>query len=543
MKQLVGFIFLWILLLIGCTTERQRTAMRQGLDSLNQRNRTDQPFTTKDVEPYVRFFDSHGTANDRLLAHYLLGRAYYEAGEAPMALECYHDAIDCADTTALDCDFAQLSRVYGQMAELFYYQGLYRLQLEFEQQSVRYAWLGKDTLAALMSYEQKYLAYQRLGLIDSAVFVIEDVASKYEQYGYYQYSAIALGAIVRTLVDKGDYPKAKAYMDKYESNSGLFDAKGNIAPRREIYYKAKGLYYLYNNVLDSAEYYFRKELRDGKDFNNQNAGAKGLAELYQKLHCPDSVAKYFQYAYAMSDSLYAHKTTQTVERIQAMYDYTRHQKIAIQESEKANRHFIIICICLGFIIIICLSTYIVIRELSRKKKDAEQKYLQSQATIEQAQHDIASLRVGEDVNKELISEKEQIIREQEIIVKSLLHNDSSSQSLADKRLKDAEIYNRFVQLSIKGQQPTYEEWEQIGSKIFLCYPGFKEFLSRHEPLINEKEYKTCLLIRIGFKPTNIGLMLGVSSSYITELRSKMLQKLFGMSGTSKMFDKLIRDIY
>ena len=77
MKQLVGFIFLWILLLIGCTTERQRTAMRQGLDSLNQRNRTNQPFTTKDVDPYVRFFDSHGTANDRLLAHYLLGRAYY----------------------------------------------------------------------------------------------------------------------------------------------------------------------------------------------------------------------------------------------------------------------------------------------------------------------------------------------------------------------------------------------------------------------------------------------------------------------------------
>ena len=135
MKQLVGFIFLWILLLIGCTTERQRTAMRQGLDSLNQRNRTDQPFTTKDVEPYVRFFDDHGTANDRLLAHYLLGRAYYEAGEAPTALECYHDAIDCADTTSKDCDFAQLSRVYGQMAKIHCDQGLYRQQLNLTKEA------------------------------------------------------------------------------------------------------------------------------------------------------------------------------------------------------------------------------------------------------------------------------------------------------------------------------------------------------------------------------------------------------------------------
>ena len=543
MKQLVGFIFLWILLLIGCTTDAERTQMRSGLDSLNQRNRTDQPFTTKDVEPYVRFFDGHGTANDRLLAHYLLGRAYYEAGEAPMALQCYQDAVECGDTLSADCDFAQLSKVYGQMAKIFYDEELYQQQLQYTDISVKCSWQANDTLAALMSYEQKYLAYQRLGLTDSAVFVIEDVASKYEQYGYCQYSTIALGAIVRTLVDKGDYPKAKAYMDKYESNSGLFDAKGNVAPRREIYYKAKGLYYLYNNVLDSAEYYFRKELRDGKDFNNQNAGAKGLAELYQKLHCPDSVAKYSQYAYAMSDSLYAHKKTQTVERMQAMYDYSRHQEEAYEERVKAFQRSIVIWICIGIIIAICLVTFLIIRELSRKRHDAEQKYIQSQTMIEQARHDIANLRLREDINKVLISEKEQIIREQETIVKSLLHNDSISQSLADKRLKDANIYNRFVQLSIKGQQPTHEEWEQIECHISHCYPGFKEFLSKHQPLINDKEFKTCLLIRIGLKPTNIGSMLGVTSSYITELRSKMLQKLFGMPGTSKVFDKLVKGIY
>ena len=543
MKQLVVYVFGLLLVLMGCTTADDRARMRVGLDSINVRNRTDQPFTIQDVEPYVQFFDNHGTPNDRLLAHYLLGRAYNEAGEAPMALQCYQDAADCADTTAKDCDYSQLSRVYGQMAEVFYHQGLYQEQLQTTKVSVRCAWKGGDTLAALMNYEQESFAYKSLGMQDSALVVIEDVVSKYKQYGFSTNAAISVGAVIRILADMGEYQKAKKYMDIYESESGLFDAEGNVVPKREIYYRVKGLYYLFNNILDSAEYYFRKELRDGKDFNNQNAGAKGLAELYQELHRADSSAKYYQYAYAMNDSMYAKKATSTVERMQAMYDYSRHQKIAHQEKEKANRRFVIICICVGFIVIIILSTYIVLRELSRKKKDAEQKYLQSQAIIEQAQHDIASLRVGEDVNKELISEKEQIIREQEIIVKSLLHNDSSSQSLADKRLKDAEIYNRFVQLSIKGQQPTYEEWEQIGSKIFLCYPGFKEFLSRHEPLINEKEYKTCLLIRIGFKPTIIGLMLGVSSSYITELRSKMLQKLFGMSGTSKMFDKLIRDIY
>ena len=120
-----------------CTTEAERNRMRSGLDSINVRNRTDQPFTPQDVQPYVEFFDEdakawhaifgrHGDANDRLLAHYLLGRAYHEKGDAPMALECYQHALNCVDTTAMsEKDFARLSRVYAQMAEIFYYQGLY----------------------------------------------------------------------------------------------------------------------------------------------------------------------------------------------------------------------------------------------------------------------------------------------------------------------------------------------------------------------------------------------------------------------------------
>ena len=150
MKQLVGYIFALLVVLMGCTTDAERTRMRSELDSINVLNRTDQPFTVQDVEPYVSFFDQHGTANDRLLAHYLLGRAYYEQGEAPMALQCYHDAVECADTLSSDCDYAQLARVYGQMTELFYYQGLYREQLQYEKLSYKYAWMGKDTLTAII---------------------------------------------------------------------------------------------------------------------------------------------------------------------------------------------------------------------------------------------------------------------------------------------------------------------------------------------------------------------------------------------------------
>ena len=542
MKHLLTVIAI-LLAFACCTTEAERSRVRAELDSINQRNRNDQPFTAADVQPYVDFFDDHGTPNDRLLAHYLLGRAYHEHGEAPMALQCYQDALDCADTLSNDCDYAQLARVYGQMAQIFYDQGLYRQQLSYSELSVKEAWKGKDNLLALRNYEQESQAYRNLNMPDSLLYVCEYVSQLYRKYGYTHYAARALFHTFSTLIHRKEFDKVRKNMRIYESESEYFDSLGNVQKGREIYYKIKGLYYLYTNVLDSAEYFFKKELRDGKDFNNQNAAAKGLVELYRKLHINDSIAKYSLYAYAMSDSLYTQRTTKDVERIQAMYDYTRHQEIAHQEQKKANQRIVIIWICIGIIIVICLLTFIIIRELTRKRKTAEQKYMQSQSVIEQAQNDIVKLQTNAELNKELISEKEQIIREQETIVKALLQRNTDSQSLADRQLKKTVIYGKFEHLSVIGQKPANAEWEQMKEQIFKCYPGFKDFISKHEHHLNEKEFKTCLLIRVGFKPKMVSHMLEVDPSYISNIRSEMLQKLFNLSGNSKSFDKMLMEIY
>ena len=542
MKNLV-LVFVLLLTLVCCTTEADRNRMRAGLDSINERNRNDQPFTVADVEPYVQFFDDHGAPNDRLLAHYLLGRAYHDHGEAPMALECYQNAIDCADTLSSDCDYKQLCRVYAQMAQIFYEQGLYRQELVHIDLSVKHALKGKDTLAALMSYEQESQAYRNLNMPDSLLYICEHVSQLYRKHGYPHYAARALFGTFSTLVHRKEYEKVRKNIQMYESESELFDSFGNIQKGREVYYRIKGLFFLHTNVLDSAEYYFRKELRDGKDFNNQNAGAKGLTELYQRLHQLDSAEKYSLYAYDMNDSMYARRATKDIERIQAMYNYTRHQEIAHQEQKKANQRTIIIWICVGLIIVGCLLTIIIIRELTRKKKMAEQKYLQSQSAIEQAQSDIAKLKTNAEINKGLISEKEQIICEQETIMKTLLQRNTDSQSLADRQLKTTVIYGRFEQLSVVGQKPTNEEWEHMQEQIFKCYPGFKDLISRHEYQLNDKEYKTCLLIRIGFKPKMVSHMLDVDPSYISNIRSEMLQKLFNLSGNSKSFDKMLKEIY
>ena len=521
--------------------------MRRLLLLTNAQNKCDTVFRSDSIQRLlVDYYESHGTANDRMLAHYLLGRAYYEAGEAPMALECYQKAADCADTLSKDCDYRQLSRVYAQMAEIFYKQQLYREQLKYGRKASIYAWKNKDTLSALMCREQEYIAYKKLGLTDSAVFVIEDVASLYEKYGYPSDAAISLGTIALTLIEKGKYSKAYEYMKKYEKESGYFDSEGNIINGQEYYYNVKGLYCLKNVQLDSAEYYFRKELRKGLDFNNQNAGARGLAQLYKVLNVPDSVAKYTEYAYAMSDSMYAQMTTETVGRMNAMYDYSRHQKEARIEREKASERLMVIWITIAIIMLLITVLVVVmfiLQHIKQKRKTIEQQYQQSLLMIEQTRKDLRQLQLYKEQNKNLIAEKEKLIIEQEAIRKAILKKEKTGQEIALRQFKDSDIFQKFCKYADCGKLPAKTDWLMLQDALFNAYPNFSELMTAHCRILNDREYKVCLLIRAGFKPNTVSCMVGTLPSIITQLRKDLYIKLFKTHGSSKEFDLLLNKIY
>ncbi len=113
MKRITQLI-LMLSLLAACHNGRQQ---RLRLEELERQNRADSLMLNDSLaRALTDYFDRHGTRNEQLRAFYILGRTYADRGEAPAALEAYHDAIDRADTTAADCDYYTLCRVYSQMA-------------------------------------------------------------------------------------------------------------------------------------------------------------------------------------------------------------------------------------------------------------------------------------------------------------------------------------------------------------------------------------------------------------------------------------------
>ena len=107
-------------------------------------------------------------------------------------------------------------------------------------------------------------------------------------------------------------------------------------------------------------------------------------------------------------------------------------------------------------------------------------------------------------------------------------------------LKETEIFRRFEYLGIIGRGPTSEEWEQMESALYEAFPRFRDFMHEHRNQLTDKEHKTCLLIRMGFRPRVISYMLGTSAAYISIARHEMMQKMYGTSGPLRTFDEILQ---
>ena len=314
-------------------------------------------------------------------------------------------------------------------------------------------------------------------------------------------------------------------MQIYESESGLFDSHGNIQKGREIYYRIKGLYYLHTNVLDSAEYYFRKELRDGKDFNNQNAGAKGLTELYQRLHQLDSAAKYSLYAYDMNDSMYARRATKDIERIQAMYNYTRYQEIAHQEQKKASAEKSKRQLSLALLLLVVVVATFIINQMYREKTKKQELFLQNLEQLEQTQSEVLQLREHAEVNDALIAIKEKQIEEQRMRFEELRKDSLKDHAAIDSYIKDSDIYQILLEKQYDSKL-TFTELRECRKLVLENLPEFNSLLLTKEYKISVKDFNVCILLRLGFKSKEVSNLLGLSQVRVSQISSKVLREVF-----------------
>ena len=520
--------------------------MQYRLHRLNVYNKLDTVFkTTEEAQQLADYFEDNGTSNEKMLAYYLLGRTYYDTHEAPMALKYFRTAAEKADTTAADCNYRQLSRVYGQMGNLFYEQNLMSNSLTCRDRAIAYAWRAKDTISVLTNSSSRIAALSKIVDADSIIELTLSTSKQAMSLGYDNVSAGILVFAIRRLVEKGDFVAAKSCMDLYESKSGFFNSSNDIQKGREIYYYTKGFYYMEKGMLDSAKYYFYKELHDGKDFNNQNAASRGLSFLYNRIDIPDSVAKYAMYSYEMNDSVYSNMATKEVEQVRALYNYMRNQEIAREEKERADKEASKLSVAIFTIVFLVIIVALVAIAVYKRRMKERKRYRDSLSALAKTQTELLTLRSykieHEKEFSQLIKRKEDELARLNSDIEVYKERIGNQRESAESKLQESAVYKNIQKSAKKALFLTDDDWHQVYMMVIDVLPQFYKFISARRLELNDKEFKTCILIRLHFTPKEVANMLDVSSPYITKMRNQMMQKLFGVEGKSKELDEKLME--
>lgn len=510
------------------------------------------PFRTDSVaKVFTSYYDKVGNSNQKVMAHYLLGCVYRDIGDSPQTMKCFIDAVELADTTSNDCDYKLLSKVYGQLGMLYIDQELGDEALRALKQAEKYALLGKDTLMAIMCVSQQSLVYEMRSDLPQIIRNAENASGLYKKYGYDAEAASALGTAIQALVLSKEYSKAKKYINRYEKESGFFDADGNITKGKEQYYYVKGLYYL-GIKSDSAEYMFRKELRTADGLYEKMSAVYGLHEYYKENVNKDSLLKYSEILVELKDSVSNAKSTESIRKMASLYKYSHIQKSAEKEREKAEWYRLVLIVSvvlflLGIIICILLVMYLRIKDINRKKdmEALKGKYGTMLDLLNKEKAELERLKDDKILKSKIIEDKEKYILELNKMISGLKSElsfiDCKNRDNIDKLIREESVYIKFEKYANVGKQPSEADWYLMKGVFDDLFPQFKLFLSRHTPL-KEEEYRLCILVRLCFSPKTIQSFLGISSSYVSVMRRRLCLKIFEFEGSPKEFDTKIRKI-
>lgn len=486
----------------------------------------------------VDYYEHHGTANDKMLACYILGCVYRDMHEAPMALEYYNKATEQADTAAQDCDYATLCRVYSQMGVLFSKQYLPYQELFSFEKATHYAYKAHDTLNAIRYYYNKTGAYTYLDNEDSAIIVNTKAAELFRKHGYDRDADIAFGCNYVYYLKRNNIDKAKKAFEAY--NRANFVGNQNYEDSYAFLLYEKGLFFLQTNQLDSAYCKLNESLKLSKSFSNKAITTKTLAQYYLKSNNPILAAKYAMKSteYNDSDLVLVRKTQ--LHQIQAMYDYSRNKRLAMVAEQKSEKRIMVIyVVILCSTILFCLSIFIYKLQMNKKNHRIsliQQLYNDSLLKLQSNQRELQRVK---DLNElEVIQQKEEVIMNLKNTIKDIREKFSGSLLTdTDIILQNSAIFRKiqFITLHPK-EKLSNEDWIELSDFIEQLIPSFPQMLKNR---LTEKEYHICLLIRLHISPSSISNLVGLSNSGVSLSRKRMLEKVCGKDGTAKDFDKFI----
>ena len=510
-------------LLMGCG-EGRTDKMRALLHEQDSLNRAYQQLSLDTIRQLTDYFDHHGTNYDRVHAHYLLGSVYRDMGEAPASLAAFQHAIEVADTTAGgDSIYALLAKIHGQMGTILIKQYLPNEAAKEFRLASRYSLMNNDTIDALQRKLGVLHCLKLLNLEDSVLSETNRLQTMLIDLHHPEIAAQILSPATRLWLERGNYVKAKDLLDKYLSIS---DTTESSRRQSVAYHYLFGEYYLGVGQLDSAEYHFRSELAEGKGIGHQVRALRGLYHLYSKKIIIDSLIKYTAAYNDLNDSSNIMRDSEAMLNMQSLYDYSRHEKEALEKTAEAQRLQKMAIILLGALLLTLFLFWIYRKRKELRLMTMKMDLLTMRQQLGNRERELEKAEQRNDTTKEEIT--------------ALKGQINTLRSEMNRMRPKEDIAKSLHRTSLLNCSMSDYEWEDVDAYFTENDPDFLSSIQDGVDKLSDMESKVCLLIRLGLSNKHMAVLLNCSSQSLSNLRSSLAQKLFGGKVQTRSIDQKIR---
>ena len=496
------------------------------------------------MQRVIVYYKEHGTSNELMEAYYLLGSVYRDLHEAPKAMEAFIKGIDAADTLE-GCRYGILARIYGQRCDILYKQRLYKNSAEEEEKVHKYAVLAKDTALILDSQ------WGRLGkcyvMCDYQTVADEcrDVLKESERYGKYDYGARRLCTSVLANIEIGRVEEAEDLMGIYERYSGEVDVQTHES-KFPIYYYTKGRLLTEKGRLDSAEWFFRREMKES-DWNNRQSAYRGMREVFRREGRMDSALKYARLQCDAVDSAYQEMLSANLQNLHELYDYSRAQKDSYEKTielegrqRKLQATWMVMAIVTALLM---LSGYYLYAQYKKKIAKAEAEMNQARVELQEMEERMELLKErishaeNEEERQHLSDEWEQarmgreeqmqVVADKEKQLANLRHKARKSQGETKQKYEHSTLFKYLHAKSKNNKVVQPKELQQVENMLLSDDAGLLRRLYNEAPDATETERMMFLLLRLGLSRADVSRLLAHDQSSLSSISNRMFRRVKG----------------
>lgn len=477
-------------------------------------------------------------------ALYYGGRVYYELGDYPTALQYFQQALDnpghAPDTTDLK------NRLNSQIGWLLCDLRLYQRAIPYFSQMLKDKMDERDSIGIVFAQQGLGGAYYDLGTlsdIDSARRALlnkaDSILTRSLDYAVKLPKTFEANSLIFLAAVKQASGEIRTAVDLIRHTPDLAEPiQRNVA----LAYAAD--IYLDAGIMDTA-YMYAHDLIVNEDILNKKTGYRIILspEFRHTLH-PDTLNQYYTDYKNLLEAYFDDNPNEQALMQESLYNYKLHEREKLKEHAANERLRWIIA---GIVILALIASSIMLFIKNRDKAiiiqlrdnlDSLQK-LKSQLPLPVETPAMDSSSDADSTEPDTIN-KEPALREKLRDELMALYEQSKSQKVSPVIL-NSNIYFQITGLISEGKHIDDETFDVLKRTVLQASPKFIDNLKiLTQNKLTEVDLQTALLIKCGFRPSEMTVLFARSNGAIIYRRNTLATKVFDHTESVDVVNGIIR---